>query len=130
MNKYAYTHIYTCVCMHTYTYTHTHAYIYIYTCQYTYIHTQIYTHMYICTHASTSETTARQRLRRKSDLTPGNSALVHVQCNPERDYPPWPAAQLPVYEERRISAEQPQPTAAHHTIRQSASQTTTGHLHW
>ena len=28
----------------------------------------------------------------------------------------WPAAQLPVHEERRISAEQPQPTAAHRTI--------------
>ena len=32
-------------------------------------------------------------------------------------YPSWPAArQLPVHEERRISAEQPQPTAAHRTI--------------
>jgi len=31
-------------------------------------------------------------------------------------YPSWPTAQLPVHEERRISAEQPQPTAAHCTI--------------
>ena len=72
--------------------------------------------MYICTHASTSETTARQRLRRKPDLTPRSSALLPVRCNPGEGYPSWPAAQLPVHEERRISAEQPQPTAAHHTI--------------
>ena len=32
------------------------------------------------------------------------------------DYPSWPAAQLPVHDERRISAEQQQPIAAHHTI--------------
>jgi len=72
--------------------------------------------LYICTHASTSETTVRQRLRGKSDMTPRSSALLPVRCNPGGDYPSWPAAQLPVHEKRRISAEQPQPTAAHHTI--------------
>ena len=119
IHKYAYTYIYTCIYMHMYTCIYTHAYIYIYTRQYTCIHAHIYTHayyMYICTHASTSETTARQRLRGKPNLTPRSSALLHVRCNPEGDHPPWPTAQLPVHEERRISAEQPQPTAAHHTI--------------
>jgi len=47
-------------------------YIYIHTCTYTYIHVRTHTHlhiythtykMYICTHASTSETTARQTAR-------------------------------------------------------------------
>ena len=47
---------------------------------------------------------------------PRSSALLPVRCNSEGDYPSWPAAQLPVHEERRISAEQPQPTAAHRTI--------------
>ena len=84
--------------IHTYTYIHTHT-------KCTYARTQ-----------STSETTARQRLRGKPDLTPRSSALLPVCCNPEGDYPPWPAAQLPVHKERRISAEQPQPTAAHRTI--------------
>ena len=31
-------------------------------------------------------------------------------------YPSWPAPQSPVHEKRWISAEQPQPTAAHRTI--------------
>jgi len=119
MHKYAYTYIYTCIYMHTYSYTYTHAYIYICTCQYIYIHAYIYTptyNMYICTHESTSETTVRQRLHGKPDLRPRSSALLPVRCNPEEDIPPWSAAQLPVHEERRISAEQPQPTAAHRTI--------------
>jgi len=93
--------------------------MYIYTCPHTYTHTHIHTHtykMYICTHASTSETMTRQRLRGKPDLTPRSSALLPVRCNPEGDYPSWPAAKLPVHEEQLISAENPQPTAAHHTI--------------
>jgi len=106
--------------IHIHVHTHIHIYIYIiHTCPHTYTHTHIYTHtykLYICTHASTSETTARQRLRGQPDLTPRRTALLPVRCNPEGDYPSWPAAQLPVHEERRISAEQPQPTAPHHTI--------------
>jgi len=105
--------------MHTYTYTYTHAYIYICTCLYIYIHTRTYTHtynMYICTHASTPGTTAWQQLRDKPDLKPGSSTLLPVRCNPEGSHLPWPAAQLLVLEERQISVEQPQPTAAHHTI--------------
>jgi len=57
-----------------------------------------------------------QRLRRKPDLTPRSSALLPARCNPEGDCPSWPAARLTVHEERRISAGQPQPTAAHRTI--------------
>ena len=89
--------------MHTYTYTYKHAYVYIYTCQYTYIHAHIYTatyNMYICTHESTTKMTVRQQLRGKPNLTPKNSTLLPVPCNLEGDYPPWPAAQLPVHEER------------------------------
>ena len=87
-------------------------------CIHTHIH--IYAHTYTkCTyetHASTPGTTARQQLRGKPDLTPRSSAILPVRCNPVEDYPSWPAAQLPVHEKRRISAEQPQPTAAHRTI--------------
>ena len=102
--------------MHTYTYTYTHAYIYICTCLNIYIHTHIYTNtydMHICTYASTPGTTTWQRLREKPDLEPGSSTLLPVRCNPDLE---WPAAQLLVLEEQRISVEQPQPTAAHHTI--------------
>jgi len=107
-------------------YIHAYVYIYIHTCKYIhstclyiYIHARTYTHtydMYICPHASTPGTTAWQRLREKPDLNPGSSTLLPVRCNPEGSHLPWPAAQLLVLEERRISVEQPQPTAAHHTI--------------
>ena len=88
--------------------------------------------MYICTHASTSETTAQQRLHGKPDLTPRSSALLPVRCNPEGYHPSWPAAQLPVHKERQISAEQPQPTALRLIApsRQRAVQTTSAYLHW
>ena len=116
MHKYAYTYIYTCIYMHTYTYSYTHAYVYVHTCLNIYIHTHIYTHtydMHTCTHASTPGTTAWQRLREKPDLEPGSSTLLPVRCNLDLE---CPAAQLLVLEEQRISVEQPQPTAAHHTI--------------
>ena len=100
-------------------YKYTHAYICIYYVR-THTHIHIYTHTHTkCTYErtqSTSETTARQRLRGKPNLTPRSSALLPVRCNPGGDYPSWPAAQLPVHEERRISAEQPRPTAAYRTI--------------
>jgi len=117
MHTHTHTHVYKRIHIHVLTYMH--IYIYIYTFPHTYTHTHIYTHtykLYICTHASTSETTARQRLRGKLNLTPRSSALLPVRCNPEGDYPSWPAAQLLVHEERQISGEQPQPTAAYHTI--------------
>jgi len=115
------THIHTCINAYIYIYIHTCTYTYI--CMsahihtYTYIHTYTHTYkLYICTHASTSETTARQRLRGKPNCTSRSSALLPVRCNPEEDYPSWPAAQLPVHEEQQISAEQPQSTAAQYTI--------------
>jgi len=91
--KYIYIHIY----VYIYIYTYTHAYMYIHTCQYTYILAHIYTHLYniyIYTHACTFGTTARQRLHKKLDSTTRSSALLPVRCNPEGDYPPWPAAQF------------------------------------
>jgi len=95
-----------------------HTYIYIHIRTHTHIH--IYTHTHTtCTYArtqSTSETTARQQLRGKPDLTPRSSFLLPVRCDLGGDYPSWLPAQLPVHEEQRISVEQPQPTAAHRTI--------------
>ena len=96
-----------------------HIYVYIHVRTHTHIH--IYTHTHTkCTYErtqSTSETTAPQRLRGKPNLTPRSSALLPVRCNLEGDtLRGQQPNRLPVYEERRISAEQPQPTAAHHTI--------------
>jgi len=116
MHTHTHTHVYKRIHIHVHTHMHIHIYIHVRT--HTHIHIT-YTHtykLYICTHASTSETTARQRLRGKPDLTPKRSALLPVRCNPEGDYTSWRSAQLPVHEERRINAEQPQPTVAHHTI--------------
>ena len=60
---------------------YTHAYIYIYHVR-THTHIHIYTHTHTkCTYErtqSTSETTARQRLRGKPNLTPRSSALLPV----------------------------------------------------
>jgi len=68
--------------------TYTHAYIYIHHVR-TNTHIQIYTHTRTkCTYErtqSTSEMTARQRLRGKPDLTPRIFALLPVRCNPEGD---------------------------------------------
>jgi len=116
MHTHTHTHVYKRIHIHVHTHMHTHIYIYMSAHIHTY--TYIYTHIQIVyMHARKhSETTVRQRLRGKPDLTPRSSALLPVRCNPEGDYPSWSAAQLPVHEERRISAEQTQPTAAHHTI--------------
>jgi len=52
-------------------------------------HIHIYTHTHTkCTYErtqSTSETRARQRLRRKPNLTPRSSVLLPVRCNLEGD---------------------------------------------
>jgi len=69
-----------------YKYAHTCIYIHI-SCPHTYAHTHIYTHaykMYIWTHASTSETTARQRLHGQPNLTPRSSALLPVRITTVR----------------------------------------------
>ena len=116
MHTHTYTHVYTCIRIRIHI--HMHICIYTYSCLYIYIHTHIYTHthdMYICTHACMPGTTAWQRLCEKPDL---QLAHLPVRCNPEGSHLPWPAAQLLVLEERRISAEhwQPQLTAAHNTV--------------
>jgi len=100
IHKYTYTYIYICIYMHTYTYQYTHVCIYINTCLYTYILAHIYTHtynMYVWTHARTPETTMRQWLHEKSNLTPGSYALFPVRCNLAlmEVHPQRPAAHLP-----------------------------------
>jgi len=105
--------------MHTCTYTYTHAYSYIYTCPHTYTHTHIYTHtykMYICTHASTPGTTVR--LREMPDLTHRSSVRLLLVRTAIRRGVTRRSEQLncPIHEERRVSAEQPQPTASHRTV--------------
>jgi len=75
MHTHTHTHVYKRIHIHIHTYMH--IYIYIHVRTHTHIH--IYTHTHTkCTHErtqSTSETTARQRLRGKPNLTPRSSAL-------------------------------------------------------
>jgi len=72
--------------------------------------------MYIWTHAKHvwndgAAATAREAQLDAKKLCP---SLCPLQSG--GGYPSWPAPQSPVHEKRRISAEQPQPTAAHRTI--------------
>jgi len=72
--------------------------------------------MYIWTHAKHAwndgvTVTAREDRFEAKKLCPSPCPLQSGG-----GYPTWPAAQFPVHEERQISAEQPQPTAAHRTI--------------
>ena len=100
-----------------YKYIHTFIYIHI-SCPHTYTHTHIYTHaykMYIGTHAKHvwndgAAATAREAQLDAKKLCPSPCPLQ------SGGIPSWPAAQSPVHKERQISAEQPQPTAAHRTI--------------
>ena len=115
-------HIHMCINAYIYIYIHTctYIYIYLYTCPHTYTHTHIYTHaykMYIWTHAKhvwndSAAGTAREAQFDAKKLCPSSCPLQSGGW-----YPSWPAVQLPVHEGRRISAEQPQPIAAHHTIK-------------
>jgi len=92
-----------------YKYIHTCIYIHI-SCLHTYTQTHIYTHVYTYERMqSMSEMMARQRLRGKTNLTPRCSVLLPVCWNPEGD---TLVVSSPIArnEERRISAEQPQPT--------------------
>jgi len=87
MHKHAYTYTYTRVKTHRCTNTYTHAYIYIY-----HVHTRTHIHIYTYTHTkctykrtqSTSEMTARQRLRGKPNLPPRSSALLPVRITTAR----------------------------------------------
>jgi len=91
--------------MHIYTYIHVSAH----TCMHTYTHTY---NMYICTHANTSETTMRQRMCRKPDLTsqPPPISLSAAES-------PWPfVASSCLFPRKTEKRRKPQPTAAHDTI--------------
>ena len=82
MHTHTHTHVYKRI--HIHYHTHMHICIYIHVCTHTHIH--IYTHTHTkCTYERTSETTSRQRLRGKPNLTPRSSALLLVRCNPEGD---------------------------------------------
>jgi len=73
--------------IHIHIHTHMHIYIYIHVRTHTHIHIYTDTHTK-CTYERTqrtSETSARQRLRRKPNLTPRSPALLPVRCNPEGD---------------------------------------------
>jgi len=86
-----------CIHIHIHMYIRAHVYIYIYTYIYiqiymsVHIHAHIYTHtynMYICTHASTSETTARQRLRRKPNWMNKHNQQQLITPSRPLDAPP------------------------------------------
>ena len=122
------THIHTCINAQMYKHIHTCIYIHI-SCPHTYSHTHIYKHaykMYIWTHSKHvwndgTAATAREAQLNAMKLYPSPCPLQS-----RGGYPSWSAAQSPVHKERRISSEQPQPTAA----RQRAVQTTSAYLHW
>jgi len=103
-----------CINAYIYIYIHTCTYIYIYTCPHTYTHAHIYTHtyeMYICTHASTSETTAREARLDAQKLRPSPCTL---QCGgglPFGVSSPI-ACQRGTTDKRRTTTT----NAAHHTI--------------
>jgi len=73
--------------------------------------------MYIWTHAKHVWNDGAGSTARETQLDAKKLCPSPCPLQSGGGYPSWPAAQLPVHEERRISAEQPQPTAAHHTIR-------------
>ena len=113
MHTHTYTHVHTCICIHIHI--HMHVCTYIHVCTYTYIY--IYTHTHTtCTYEHTQ---ARLERRRGSDCARLEASKLHPSPCPlqsGRKSPSVATAQLLVLEERRISVEKPQPTAAHHTI--------------
>ena len=81
-------------------------------------------------HASTSETLAWHRLRGKPDLTPRSSALLPVSCNPEGDYPSWPAARCDQKRRRhtlKADTHSKKGTALRHTLQHVATRCNTLH---
>ena len=102
-------------------------YIYIHTCTYICIYMSAHIHIYTYIHTRIQNVhmnarKARLKQRCGSDCAGAQLDAKKLCPSPcplqsRGEYPSWPAArQLPVHEERRISAEQPQPTAAHRTI--------------
>jgi len=101
-----------------YKYIHKCIYIHI-SCPHTSTHTHIYTHaykVYIWTHAKHvwNDGASATALEAQLDVKKLWPSPCPLQSG--GGYPSWPAPQLPVHEKWQISAEQPQPTAAHHTI--------------
>jgi len=119
MQTQTHTHEYKRIHIHTHTHTHIYIYIYIYTCLHTYTHTHVYTHaykMYMWTHANHVWNDGVVATAREAQLDTKKICPSLCPLQSRGGYPSWPAAQLPVHEGPQISAEQPQPTAAHHTI--------------
>jgi len=88
-------------------------------CLHTYTHTHIYTHsykMYIWTHIKHVWNDGAAATAREAQVDAKNLCPSPCPLQSGGRYPSWPAAKSPVHEKRRISAEQPQPTAAHRTI--------------
>jgi len=116
IHTHTYTHVYTCIRIHIHI--HMHIYTYIHVC--THIYMNIHTHTRtICTYARMQAPLKRRRGRdcAGSPTWRQEAPLFFLSAAIWRWITPsWPSAQLPVHEERWISAEQTQPTAAHHTI--------------
>jgi len=111
-------HIHMCINAQMYIYIHTCIYIHI-LCPHTYTHTHIYTHaykMYIWTHAKHFWNDGAASTAREAQLDAKKLCPSACPLQSGGGYLSWPAPQSSVHEERQISAEQPQPTAAHHTI--------------
>ena len=106
IRAYVYTYIYTCIYIHIYMFVHVHTYTYIYT------HIR-HVHMHTRKHTWNDgvAATAREARLEARKLHPSPCPLQS-----SRESPSVATAQLLVLEERRISVEKPQPTAAHHTI--------------
>jgi len=114
MHTHTHTHVYKHIHIHIHTHMHIHIYIYM--------SAHIHTYTYIHTHIQNVHMNARKarlRRRRSSDCagspTSRQEALPFSLSAEFRRGIPFMASS-PVHEERRISAEQPQPTAAHRTI--------------
>jgi len=117
-----------CTNMHTHTHTHvykriqipihTHMHIYTYIHVRTHTHIHIYTHTHTnCTYERTQSTSERRGSNCVGSPTSRQEALpFSLSAAIRRGIPFVASSQIARHEERRISAEQPQPTAAHRTI--------------
>jgi len=102
------------VCIYIYTCIYIHMYITVHIHTYTYIHTHVqHVHMHACKHVWNDGTaaTVREAQLDANKLCPSPCPLQSGGGSPSVASSPiaWPWG-------TRISAEQPQPTAAHHTI--------------
>jgi len=111
-------HIHTCINAYIYMYIHTCTYIYLY------MSTHIHTYTYIHTHLQIVYIHARRHFWTDSAVATTRKAQLDVEKLPPSPCPLQSRGGLPFvasspiasHEKWRISAEQPQPTVAHHTI--------------